>query len=283
MNMGWKSLGKQIFVHQRFKFAYPVFMKRKPWAIIILSALHILAPVGNLLMNSYRSSRTLIATWNYWTLILPKSLFIAYVILPPVAGVMIYICRRWSYWGYLFCLLWIFAANMYGFWTDMSVVNFTALAGILLLDFLAVAYFVVPSVRTVYFDPKARWWETAPRFTFHLEASLNEHRGLICNVSVGGLFVEAWDGFQQDQEIAAQWTYENKTFRIPARIVYKNPRGYGLRFHHTSETLRQIKEFIRLLESRGVPVANRQIVASDDFFPWIKNLFTKGEGLFPKR
>lgn len=258
-------------------------MTRKPWAIILLSALHILAPVGNLCMNAFRSNRTLIANWNYWYYVLPKSLLIAYVVLPPLAGVCIFICRRWSYWLYLVCLACIFAANVYGFWTDMNLLNLTALIFILLLDFLAVAYFVVPSVRTVYFDPKARWWETAPRFDFNLEALMNEQAGLIRNVSVGGLFIEAWDGFQQDQDIAVAWNYEGSRFLIPAKIVYKNTKGYGVQFKHSPDTQKQIKKFIELLQSKGFAALERKVRGDENFFTWLKNLLTKGEGLFPRR
>lgn len=258
-------------------------MIRKPWAIIILSALHILAPLGNLFINAYRANRTLIANWNYWYYTLPKSLFIAYVVLPPVAGIMIFICRRWSYWVYLFCLTWIFAANVYGFWTNRSLMSLLFLLGILLVDFLAVAYFMVPSVRTVYFDPKARWWETAPRFNFDLKTLIDNQEGLIRNVSVGGIFIEAWDGLQQGQDIQVEWTYNNVSFKIPGRIVYKNNKGYGVQFLHSRDTQKQIKMFIRLLEKQGVPVAIRRVGHEDGFFAWLKRLVTKGEGLFPKR
>jgi hypothetical protein len=258
-------------------------MNRKPWGIIILSALHILAPAGNLVMNAHRSNRTLIANWNYWYFILPKSLFIAYVILPPLAGVFIYICRRWSYWGYLLCLAWIFVANVYGFWTNMNLINLAVLVGILLLDVMAVAYFVVPSVRTVYFDPKSRWWETAPRFNFNLECQLNDQKGLVRNVSLGGMFVEAWDGYQQGQDVDVQWSFEGTSFRVPALIVYKNDKGYGLQFKLSPESQKQIKNFIKQLQAQGVSVIERRVGADESFFPWIKNLITKGEGLFPKR
>lgn len=256
-------------------------MRRKPWAIVVLSILHILAPIGNLLVNSYRAHRPLAATWNYWYEVLPKSLFFAYVLAPPLAGIMIFICRRWSYWVYLLCLTWIFIANVYGFWTSMKWFSFFFLLGILLFDFIAVAYFMAPTVRTVYFDPKSRWWESAPRFTFNLEVKINDLGGLIRNVSVGGLFIEAWDGFQQGQEVVVEWDYDRVNFRIPAQIVYKNSRGYGIHFLHTTSTQKQIKHFIRLLEKQGVPVINRSL-DSDGFISWVKNLVTKGEGLFPK-
>ena len=234
-------------------------------------------------MNAFRSNRTLIATWNYWYYVLPKSLLIAYVVLPPVAGLMIYICRRWSYWGYIFCISCIFAANVYGFWTDVNLLNLAVLLVILLLDLIAVAYFVVPSVRSVYFDPKARWWETAPRFTFDLEARMNEQSGFIRNVSVGGLFIEAADVFNQDQDITVEWSYEESRFQIPATIVYKNPKGYGVKFRHSTNTQKQIKKFIQLLQSQGVAVMERKFAGDDNFLVWVKNLVMKGEGLFPRR
>ncbi|RYE67040.1 MAG: PilZ domain-containing protein, partial [Oxalobacteraceae bacterium] len=165
---------------------------------------------------------------------------------------------------------------------DMNMTNLMMLLGILLLDVLAVAYFVVPSVRTVYFDPKSRWWESAPRFNFNLETTLSGQNGLMRNVSNGGLFVESWDGFQTGQELEVHWTYAGTDYHLPAVVVFKNTKGYGLQFRHNPNSEKLIRKFIKNLEAAGVPVANRG-GANDSFIDWTRNLLTKGEGLFPKR
>jgi hypothetical protein len=259
-------------------------MKRKPWAIIVLAVFHILAPVGNLILNSHRMNRSLLQTWSYWAHGLPKSLFVAYVILPPLAGIFIYLCRRWSYWAYILCLSWIFAANAYSLWTNASMLNLIIFCVVILLDLLAVAYFVVPSVRTVYFDPRLRWWETAPRYPLTLEAKIDEHVGLIKNISIGGIFLEAWPGITQNKTVNLEWSYEGRNYKTPARIVYKSDKGYGIQFQHSPQTHKMMKEFINLLIKQGIlPTDSRAAGPDDGFLTWLWRLFTKGEGLFPRR
>jgi len=258
-------------------------MKRKPWPIIILALLHILAPIGNLFLNAYKSSRGLLPTWNFWNYGLPKTLLISYVILPPIAGVFIFICKRWSYWGYLVCLGLIFLGNVYAFWTNMTLWSFVFLVGILLVDFLAVAYFVVPSVRSVYFDPRLRWWETAPRYSLSLDGRINEQNGIIKNISIGGLFIEAWSGFEQNQKVELEWTFENQQLKVPGRIVFRNTKGYGVQFQHTPATSKSVKDLVQVLQQRGLAISDRKAGPEDGFAHWLKKLFTQGEGLFPKK
>ncbi len=134
---------------------------------------------------------------HYWFEIIPKHLLFVYVFVPIMAGVFIYICRRWSYWAYLGCLALIFLSNLYSFLTSMNLSTFLALVIVLLADLVVVAYFVVPSVQKVYFDPRMRWWEAAPRYNFDTEGFVNGQRAFIKNLSQGGLFMTSPANFNE--------------------------------------------------------------------------------------
>jgi len=261
-------------------------MKRKPWPIIVLSLMHVLAPIGNIVFNSHRAGRSYSQTWDYWYYNLPKSLFLAYVVLPPVAGVLIYICRRWSYYSYVVCLGLIFLANVYGFWTGMNWVNFLALLAVLVVDVLAVAYFVVPSVRKVYFDPRMRWWETAPRYTFDVQADVNGVSGLIKNISEGGVLLETSSGCTEGNAVDVEWSYQGTQYSVSGQVVYRKPLpngiGCGVRFEHTPQTEKLMKTLIASLHKQGKMVPDRLPGPEDSFGAWLKKLFSTREGLFPK-
>jgi len=262
-------------------------MKRKPWAIIVLSLLHILAPIGSLIFNANRANRSLADHWFYWTHALPKHLFFIYVIIPIIAGVMIYICRRWSYWVYLGCLLIIFLSNLYSFSLNMNWVNFGALMAVLVIDLIAVAYFVVPAVRQVYFDPRIRWWEAAPRFILKHQATVNDQNGEINNISVGGLFIKTSANFEEGQDVHVEWSFENSNFAIPGKVVYKSTRvaseGYGIQFADGNAAEKDVKKLCQTLNARGQMVPDRKPGPDDSFGAWLKKLVTKREGLFPKK
>lgn len=236
-------------------------------------------------MNSFRSGRSFEATWNFWHYVLPTPLFFAYVVLPPLAGVFIYVCRRWSYWSYVFCLGLVFLGNIYGFWTSVNWVNFVTLFVVLLVDILVVAYFVVPSVRQVYFDPRMRWWETAPRYIFNVEGTMNGQRGLIKNISEGGVLVEAPDSYPEGQIVELQWNQEGTPFSLPGKVVYQKPMGstfgYGVRFEATPRLQKTMKPLLARLRKEKKLIRNLP-GPEDTFTAWLKKIVVKREGLFPK-
>lgn len=261
-------------------------MKQKPWSIILLAILHAVAPFGNIIFNSLRMGRELSETWDFWCYVLPMPLFITYVVLPPLAGVFIFICRRWSYWCYVACLSFIFFSNIYGFWTDMNLFNFLALTLVMVIDILVVAYFVAPSVRQVYFDPRMRWWETAPRYNFDVQGSVGGQSGLIKNVSAGGALVESLNDYKEGQSLELSWDYQGEHFTMPGKVVYNKPLGakfgYGVRYDHTSQSKKRMAVFIKSLHKEGKMIRDRMPGPEDKFFIWLKNLFLNREGLFPQ-
>ncbi|MGZ3803952.1 MAG: PilZ domain-containing protein [Pseudobdellovibrionaceae bacterium] len=260
-------------------------MKRKPWPIVLLALLHVFAPLGNLLMNSYRSGRNLEMTWNFWYYTLPRPLFFTYVLLPPLGGIFIYICHRWSYWCYVACLGFIFIGNIYGFWTSMNWINFATLFVILLLDALAVAYFVVPAVRRLYFDPRMRWWETAPRYNFDIQGTMDGHKSFIKNISVGGALIETEKLYSEGQGVEVKWSYGELSFSVPGKIVYQRKMnslfGCGVRFDQTSSVEKAMNQLIARLHKEGKKMRNRP-GPEDSFLAWLKKLILEREGLFPK-
>lgn len=238
-------------------------------------------------MNSYRSGRSFESTWSFWLHILPKPLFFSYVILPPIAGVFIYICRRWSYWSYAACLGLIFLGNVYGFWTNVNWVNFVTLLLVLMVDLLAVAYFFAPSVRQVYFDPRMRWWETAPRYIFNNQSFIDGQPSFIKNISEGGAFVETDSPYAEGQTLDLAWSYEGESFAIPAKLVYQKKQslnfGCGLRFDHTPLTQKTMSRLILRLHKDGKMIRDRIPGPEDSFWVWLRKLVINREGLFPKR
>lgn len=258
-------------------------MKRKPWAIVILALLHLLAPVGNLVLNSFYSGRTLAGQWQFWSQIIPKPLFIVYVIIPPLAGLFIYLCKRWTYWAYLGCLALIFVSNLFSFWSHMTVTTFLFLLFVIIGDLLVVAYFVVPSVQKVYFDPRLRWWEAAPRFNFDQDVLVNKAvSAFVRNISYGGLFMKFPGDLVEAQTVELSWDYEGVPYTVMGNVVYKTPVGHGVRFNHTPETSAAMKRLMNRLNKKGLIVRERLPGPEDTFIAWLKKLLHNKENLFPR-
>lgn len=259
-------------------------MKTKPWILIVLSLIHILAPVGSFLFNALGSGRSFSEQWFYWTKVLPPQFLVVYVGLPILAGVFIYICKKWSYIAYLVCIGLILVSNLYSFATNVNWITFILLVGVLLMDLLIVGYFTVSAVRRVYFDPRLRWWETQPRYHYDMKATIDGVPVDITNISAGGLlFVSDYD-FEVGKDVEIKWVDDVEHLPI-GEVVYKIRRGdklfNGMKFRDTETNLEALKKLILKLDQAGQINKDRLPGPEDSFGVWLKTLFTTGKGLVP--
>ncbi len=72
--------------------------------------------------------------------------------------------------------------------------NLSPLLAHLAIYIVSLAYFINPRVRTLYFDPKMRWWRAKPRYETHMPSLVHLtqdwHYPVLRNISEGGCFVE---------------------------------------------------------------------------------------------
>lgn len=72
--------------------------------------------------------------------------------------------------------------------------NLTPLLAHLAIYVISLTYFINPRVRTLYFDPKMRWWRAKPRFETHMPSLMQEKENwnypVLRNISEGGCFIE---------------------------------------------------------------------------------------------
>lgn len=168
----------------------------------------------------------------------------------------------------------------------MNWMNFLTLVLVLVVDILAVAYFVVPSVRKLYFDPRIRWWETAPRYVFNTPGTISGVLGTIRNISEGGAMVEMGAGCPNGQTVELVWRFDSQSYAVSGRVVYCRAVGdrtaCGVRFEHTSQSQKSMNSLVQKLDREGKKIRDREAGPEDSFGSWLKNLLSTREGLFPK-
>ena len=124
---------------------------------------------------------------------------------------------------------------------------------------ISLSYFINPRVRTLYFDPKARWWKTKPRFETHLPIVMKvgeEWRyPILTNISEGGCFVETthFSALNDKLEVAIPLPIPLNVSVIQAagevRWVSKNPlrSGMGIQFSDMpEEQANAVRDFVHL-------------------------------------
>jgi hypothetical protein len=171
-----------------------ITMKTRPWPIVILALTHIFAPIVNMSYSAYLQKMDLIAYLQNifhangaWKSALVYSSM-------PVAGVCIFLMKKWSYPLFLSILAFMFYSN-YETWREYpDVFNLPNLLFAYALNLGIVTYFLLPAVREVYFNPRLRWWEAKPRYSVNLasevECSTGPRKSVVTNISEGGAFVK---------------------------------------------------------------------------------------------
>lgn len=274
-------------------------MRSRPWPIVILALLHILGPLGNVFLSSWVDHMTpreyivtFFRTQNLW-------MMIDFFVLLPLAGVAIWICKKWSYPIFLIIALETMASNFWSWKHHSAVYPLWVLVLVFVLDILFVGYFLVPAVRVVYMDPKLRWWESKPRFVARIRTTLTladkadkKATAMITDISEGGVFIKCATPLELNQPIHLQFSIFGKRYALTGKAVYTriinpkiNQQGYGIQFSQENEhreQLQSLRKLARGMDLAGLPRRNA-FDWKEDFKNWAISFLKTGRGFFPQR
>lgn len=265
-------------------------MKRKPWPLIVLALLHFLAPIGNIFANSIFA--------NVSVEIYIKALFhpdevlrtMIFLCIPILGGILIYICKKWSYYLYLVLMIFPFFYSYLSWQAQPSIELGIYLIAFYLINLLVVGYFILPQVRQVYFDPRLRWWETKPRFKAEFETDFTwvdqKGRGEIKNLSEGGLFIETDMKMNTMSRIDIDFLYKEQHFTLKGEVVYTKSSGgrfgYGISLLTKDSDRDTVNRLIHSLSEQGLLITGRAPTEEDTFTYWVKRLLTQKKGWVPE-
>lgn len=264
-------------------------MKRRPWPIILLALFHFLAPIGNFFFNAHYVP---VDAWTYFMahfepVNLGSSLI--FFLVPPLAGVAIYVCKKWSFWVYVALMAFILVFSLYNWKSRPEIESIVPLVTLFVVNIALVAYFLIPAVRRIYFDPRLRWWETKPRYKVDYQAQVlfdgKTTTGEISNLSEGGVFVKLKNGPADNEKVSVQFDDSGKTYKIEGLAIHHEnlkSMGTGIRFSHSGESLKELYQLTKRLEAEGKRIHTRAPGPEDSLSSWIKKVFKTGEGLVPK-
>jgi len=265
-------------------------MRRRPWPIFLLAWFHFLSPIGNFFFNAHYVP---VDYWTYFTahfdeVNLPGSIF--FFLVPPMAGLAIYACKKWSFWVYLVLMLMIVAFSYHSWQTRPEINSIVPMVILFGINVTLVAYFLIPAVRTLYFDPRLRWWETKPRYSVDYSADVksgdNQATAHILNLSESGLFLTVKQGKAPEDGARIDVTFKDQgtSYTVVGTAIHhqrQREMGIGVQFIHTSDSTRSLKFLTRKLETEGRRIPSRDPGPEDSFTFWFKG-FIKGKGLIPR-
>jgi hypothetical protein len=264
-------------------------MRTRPWPLVILAALHLIAPFGNILFSAYlqRISLSVYLTglfhYSSWYELA------GFFFLWPLAGFAIYQIREWSYPVFLSVYLLCFYNN-YQTWREFpQLLNITGMITIHVVNMAVVGYFLIPAVRMTYFDKKFRWWEAKPRYKIDLDSEIvmdgKIDRGHIVNISEGGAFVETRALLERGIPGTISFQVLSREFKVSFRVVHKNVsgmKGYGLEFLHDKATQTRMRWLAQGFKLLGVNTRDGVIKKRKSFAIWAVRFMMTGKGSVPK-
>jgi hypothetical protein len=251
-------------------------LKSRPWPIRILALIFILAPVV--------SAGQTIISWDmpisYYLRLLfrePIWTIAETLLLLPVAGISIYVMRRWSYYVFLGVIGLLFVRN-YQIWSQSP--NSFPLGVLLLgyaLNLALVAYFLTPAVRASYFDPRVRWWESAPRYLIGVAGELeidgeSVRQVEVMDLSKGGCRIGSAIALDHEKGAWIKFHFRDWKMRLPVKIVYERKTErfeYGMQFQPAAGSFyRSLKAVLGALKAQRVPVTREPPPIWGDFKSW---------------
>jgi len=123
------------------------------------------------------------------------------------------------------------------------------------INIAVVLYFLRPSLRRIYTDPKLRWWEHSKRYISSLEATLKHNElngdGQIMNLSKTGLLLKTNFKLTNNDHVELLVnTGDEKLFLSGEIVVHKKiTNGYGIKFDKNSVNKKSTKKIIKQIKN----------------------------------
>ena len=232
-------------------------MYKRPISILVLSLIHFLLPFFYF-ANIYRVSNVPFFFFFHQDFLVENWVVLANYTVPLwIASFAIWKCHKWSYVLFISSMIWISARNFYNAYTIEAVTQLSAFLAVLMNIFI-ITYFLKPSIRTIYMDPKLRWWENQIRYNRILKIIINKSiDGEIQNISIGGVFVQLKEKLKigQNIEVAFEDPSSNEEFYFHGEIVYVTESfGHGIKFSPMSrDVIKPYRKYIKSLKKGNVP------------------------------
>ena len=210
-----------------------------------------------------------------------------------IAGVATFSVKKWSYIVLLLFVLWTVISGsmeLYKYYGQLNVIQVLFVFVTPLIFSVVVAlYFMIPTVKTTYFNKRIRWWEAKPRYQTDIDAEIradnSDIAGKITNLSVGGVFLELDKALNIDELFRIKFQYEDFKIDVNAKVVFKkgNENAYGIKFENPDpESRGNLRNIIKAFKENKVELCRPIPLWDEDLKKWFFNVLKTGKGITPE-
>jgi hypothetical protein len=232
-------------------------MKQRPWEIILISVIYILAPIGNILQAMFINHSTFPDLIHQFKVI-DWLILISY----PVIGVLVFTVKKWGWYLFIAFSFILIILNVIGYLRNVNY-SFVMLIVFNVLIVGITALFFSRHVMSPYFNPRVRWWEVPARFKLNLTATLHSDQNIIesqiLDISKTGCFVQTETPLAISDKIWLEIKFSNKEVDCFGKVVRtagakeNNKNGYGIMFLSVGKDSRKLLDsLIQTMHGTGV-------------------------------
>jgi len=256
-------------------------LARKPFILVLLAMFYILLPPFKLLLHGFLEHVSAVDLFLFELSHSSLLTFIEEVALFPIAGLLILLVRRWSYFLFLLVEAWIIWANgrsLFALYENGQYLMFFSVVIFTIINIAIVLYFIFSTIKHSYYNPKLRWWEGAPRYTIACNCNISKYsydhffNTESVNISEGGMLLRHISDFDIGQKIEIRTIILEDHFCIKGEIVHKTTlpgssiNALGVKFVEVTPVQKAgLKIKMRELERKKYPRRPTRTVFEDLF------------------
>ncbi len=241
-------------------------MNRRPWPIVLMAILQFLSPIFYIGVAALFYHLSFRSTANEIWALTPDLRKVEIFALPVVFGALILVTRKAGYYVVIAGSIYLIVRGVMEYVASNEtdpvfpiIITNLVCAGV-------VAALLRPGTRSVYFNPRLRWWETSPRYVVNFPASITRvgakaMKATLQNIAAGGAGIETMEmGFLKEEIAVLEFQHEGAVFHLKAKVVWEKAIGGGKQFlglqwadENSNAEWSAIRKLIRDLKAKHTP------------------------------
>lgn len=245
-------------------------MLKRPWEILLLTALYAGAPVGNLVFTCLVRGYDLSAL--PWLLMVMTPVDWLALAAYPALAMAVWSVSRPGWWIFAGLNLLVFAYNIY-VGSQVPGADLVVLVGANGLNVAVASLLFTKHARSPYFSPRLRWWNAEVRYkvVYVLDVPLMitqkgvQTQGLLLDLSLTGCFADLPAGVIKEDLVELAFECWGLTIHCQGRIMRRSGphdalQGYGIQFQRlTNDQKHHLKSLVKVLKAHSVPSREEQV------------------------
>jgi hypothetical protein len=261
-------------------------MRSRPWPIVIIACVCILAPLFNIAYSAGLVQKNIVVYFSDLLTQRPLWEIGLWFFLPILAGICLLAFNNWSYLlflAFMFLVLY-FTHDQWRMYPEKFTKAMMALSQ--LINLSVIGYFLHPSVRMIYFKRNLRWWQQKPRYLCDLQGSLKngtiQSACQVKNVSEGGVLITTEFPIPENGIVTIKFNLLDDQIQATGRAVLRGRDGYGIMFQEIHTDLKIFRNTLKSLPHKGFKPRIETQPWHSSLKEWILMFLKTGKGLIPK-